>query len=312
MMISVIIPTRNNARYLIERLGPLFRQTLSPDEYEIIVVNNASTDRTEQVLAQLSSEVRNLRCVAEPIMGRSEARNRGIRESCGDLIVFLDDDIEVQTDHLERHRAYHLQAISPIAVVGHVTDVSPIEPAWLADYFYTRQIGGSQWRSSDGGATGGLHFVTQSVSVKRETLELARMAGEGQPLYFDPSLKWRHDGDMGCRLAKAGVLIVRGEDIHCSHHHPRDLRAIWQRSYQIGYDTVRLLEKHPEVRNNVRNLTASSLLNLGLLVICMGLFLPAFAVRPLWPELFRKVIGGLLYYQSNRGYRQALLQRHRP
>ena len=312
MKISIVIPTRNKGELLASRLRPLFHQTLPSDQYEIVVVNNASTDQTSEVLATLRREGENFRWVMEPVPGRPQARNRGIREAAGDLIVLLDDDIEVQPDHLERHLAYHTQATDRMAVVGHVVDVSPIQPAWVADYVLARQ--GMVARAPDAASAGilaGLRLATGNVSLLRSTLDRIRTEADGQPQYFDPSLPMRQDADLGFRLARAGVRFVFAHDIQCYHNHPRGLRFLWQRSYQVGHATVRLVEKHPQAVVAAKYLTASRLVNLGLLAAALGLFGPTFVLRRLWPEPFRKAVGAMLLYQTNRGYQEALQDQSR-
>ncbi|MBU0490768.1 MAG: glycosyltransferase [Chloroflexi bacterium] len=308
VMISVVVPTRNKGESIACRLRSLFRQTLARDRYEIIVVDNESTDDTRQVLAQLSLEAENLRWVTEPIPGRARARNRGIRESAGDLVVFLDDDIQVGTDHLERHLAYHTKS-EPVTVISQVVDVSPTRPSWLRDYLHARQtIGASRSKNQDVRTPLGLYFTTGNVSLLRDTLESIRIGDGNSALYFDPSLNVREDGDMGCRLVKMGVQFLFADDIVCYHNHPRDLDSLLKRSYEVGYSTVRLIEKHPELAAHNR-LTTSIRTNSSLLVACVGLFLPAFLMRPLWTEPFYKIIGGLLLHQANRGYQSAWRER---
>lgn len=308
--VSVIIPTLNSAQHIASLLTPLLEQTLSQDRYEIVVVNNGSTDETSNVLDELSAQAENLRWVMEPRRGRAEARNRGIAESSGELIVFLDDDVEIASDHLERHLAYHKKASEPVAVIGHVVDDSPVQPAWLRDYFLSRQTIGSS--GPTGGHTEiplGLYFITQSVSLSRSTLEDVAMKVGNQKAYFDPTLKRRQDGDVGCRLVKNGVRFIFAEDIVCYHRHPRNLGDMLRRSYEVGRSTARLLEKHPEASAGTKYLTSSPWINSGLLLACLALFGPAFLMRPIWTEPLNKVIGGLLLYQKNRGYQQALSER---
>jgi glycosyltransferase involved in cell wall biosynthesis len=312
MNISVIIPTRNNGLRLADRLRPLFHQTLPADEFEIVVVDNGSSDNTDRVLRQLSEEATNLRWVTEPAVGRARARNRGIWEARNELIVFLDDDIDVSPDHLVQHRTYHMHDPERLAVIGRVVDTSPINPVWLKDYFHARQVAGSgRSKEHSPDVPLGLRFATGIVSLLRDTLEHVRIESERDEsaLYFDPSFIIREDGDLGCRLVKAGVRFVFADDIVGYHHHPRTWQAIKARSYEAGYDWVRLLGKHPEVAAAARRMTAPRLNHLGLLAACVGLFVPAFLIRHRWPEPMRKVVGGLLLYQANRGYRQALKDR---
>jgi glycosyltransferase involved in cell wall biosynthesis len=311
MKISVIIPTRNNAARIAGPLRALARQKLVDSQYELLVIDNGSTDNTATVLEQLHLEMPNLRWITEPTVGRSAARNRGIREATGDLIVFLDDDIFVEANHLERHVAYHLDTGDNMAVVGKVVDASPMKPAWLQDYFHVRQQAGSpknrigsDWR----------YFATGNVSLLLQTLENVRLEGEGPSVYFDPNFTVREDGELGFRLSKAGVRFILADDIICQHKHPRTTKEVLGRSYSIGYSTALLIDKHPETAVlSTQHLPASPPVKWGLLVACILLFCPAFLMRPVWPELLRRVTGAILQYQRIRGYQRARrdLQRKR-
>jgi glycosyltransferase involved in cell wall biosynthesis len=102
--ISAIISTFNRASFLPGLFDSLRDQTLSPDEFEVIIVNNNSTDSTEG----LSKEFINnsigikVRYFAESNQGLSFARNRGIREAEGELVTFIDDDALPERDFFER------------------------------------------------------------------------------------------------------------------------------------------------------------------------------------------------------------------
>ncbi len=85
--VSVIIPTYNRARYLQEALESILLQTLPA--LEIIVVDDGSTDNTEEVVQCVEGPVRLLR---QEHLGVVAARNFGLREATGDLIAWLDSD----------------------------------------------------------------------------------------------------------------------------------------------------------------------------------------------------------------------------
>lgn len=98
-MLSVIIPTRNRADLLAQALSSLTRQTLSPERFEVVVVDNGSTDRTPEVAEK--SALANLRYVHEPSPGLHVGRHSGMRAARGDLLTFADDDIEALPSWLE-------------------------------------------------------------------------------------------------------------------------------------------------------------------------------------------------------------------
>ncbi|MEY2439827.1 MAG: glucosyl-dolichyl phosphate glucuronosyltransferase [Verrucomicrobiota bacterium] len=92
MKISAVICTRNRADYLPQAIRSLAEQNIVRDDYEIIVVDNASTDATEEIVRRLIGETPNLRYVHESSAGLSAARNRGLNEAVAPIVAFLDDD----------------------------------------------------------------------------------------------------------------------------------------------------------------------------------------------------------------------------
>jgi glycosyltransferase involved in cell wall biosynthesis len=90
--ISVIVPTRNRADRLDACLAALARQTVSPDDFEILVVDNGSTDATAARIARWAERRPGLRRVEAPETGVSRARNAGIAAAQGELLAFVDDD----------------------------------------------------------------------------------------------------------------------------------------------------------------------------------------------------------------------------
>ena len=94
-MLSVIVPTRNRAELLELALHSLAQQTLSPSNFEIIVVDNGSRDSTSAVAAQFEKRsAGRIRYVYEASPGLHVGRHYGLRKADGDIVVFMDDDIE--------------------------------------------------------------------------------------------------------------------------------------------------------------------------------------------------------------------------
>jgi len=93
--VSVIIPTLNRARYLESTIESLVKQDFPPLGYEILVLDNNSTDHTQKISHDAVREFdnRNIRYILEPIPGLLSGRHRGAREAAGKILVFIDDDI---------------------------------------------------------------------------------------------------------------------------------------------------------------------------------------------------------------------------
>ena len=113
MLISVIIGTRDRAESLRETLASLSRVRV-PDgtQCEVVVVDNGSKDETRRIISEARHPGAEIRCFSELEPGQARARNRGFRESKGDVILLTDDDlrfpenwIEVMTKPLLQNRA---------------------------------------------------------------------------------------------------------------------------------------------------------------------------------------------------------------
>lgn len=133
--LSLVIATYNGADSLPVTLESLTQQTLDRSLWEVIIVNNNSTDATAQVVdefAKAHPEI-NLRLVEEHNQGLSWARNKGIDESKGDYIVIIDDDETACPELLREYFDYLDTHPHIVAAGGRITPRFPAErPKWLS------------------------------------------------------------------------------------------------------------------------------------------------------------------------------------
>ncbi|MDR2425277.1 MAG: glycosyltransferase [Prevotellaceae bacterium] len=106
--ISVIVCTYNRADCILDALNSLVCQTLPLQLFEILLVNNNSTDNTSELCKTFICDKPefNYHYIVEQNQGLSYARNRGIAEACGEIIVFMDDDAVAEPDYLEELFAF--------------------------------------------------------------------------------------------------------------------------------------------------------------------------------------------------------------
>jgi glycosyltransferase involved in cell wall biosynthesis len=144
MRVSVIVPTFNRAEYLRLALASLVEQSCPAHEFEVLVVDNDSTDdtryTTEQVIQALPQP--SIRYIHEPIPGLLAGRHRGAKEARGDLLVFIDDDIIADSGWLLS--IVQTFADPAVQLVGGRNlpryEVPP--PAWLDGFWRTTPYGG--------------------------------------------------------------------------------------------------------------------------------------------------------------------------
>jgi len=132
--ISAVICTFNRALYLAKAVESLVNQTYSRGHYEIIVVDNGSTDNTREVVEQFGQSA-GIRYIYEPIKGLSQARNTGWQAASGKYIAYLDDDAIASPQWLEKMmEAFETVRPAPASVGGSVTPIWECErPAWLTE-----------------------------------------------------------------------------------------------------------------------------------------------------------------------------------
>ena len=99
IMISVIVPTYNRKNHLKYSIQSVFNQSLTP--YEIIIVDDGSNDGTDAYIKNLQEKHQNIKYFYQKNSGSSAARNRGIIESKGNIIAFLDSDDTWTKNHLK-------------------------------------------------------------------------------------------------------------------------------------------------------------------------------------------------------------------
>jgi glycosyltransferase involved in cell wall biosynthesis len=140
-----VICTYNRCDLLVLALESLCRQSLSPERYEILVVDNASTDATRDVVEEARSTYpqHRIRYLYEAVPGLAVARNAGLAQAVAPLVAYLDDDAKAPPDWLER--ALSLPKIldsMPICIGGPIAPfyTSPV-PAWFRDRYESRSWG---------------------------------------------------------------------------------------------------------------------------------------------------------------------------
>jgi glycosyltransferase involved in cell wall biosynthesis len=150
MSISVIIPTRNRARYLEVALRSISNQTLAASDFEVIVVDNGSTDATRLIVDQAANSLSNLRYAYAPVPGLHVGRHVGMHLASHTNLTFADDDIEAYPTWLETIDGVFLD--DSVAMVGgnNLPRFEGEPPDWFQDL----------WRPPVGSKTQVLHQVS--------------------------------------------------------------------------------------------------------------------------------------------------------
>ena len=136
-MISVIVCTYNRAHYLQDTLAHLLKQEMSINEFEVLVIDNNSSDETENICTVISKENPHFpfQFVKEYVQGLSHARNRGVKEANGNILTFIDDDAFAKPDFV-KNIAQHFTAHKDTMAIGGriIPQYESGPPAWMSKH----------------------------------------------------------------------------------------------------------------------------------------------------------------------------------
>ena len=198
IIISVIVPTHNRHTALIQCLRALATQRFPSEEYEVIVVDDGSTDRTIETVQALAEEIPvRIIVLRQARRGPAAARNLGVRHAQGKFVAFLDDDSVPEPDWL----AEMVSAFDNAPNVGGVSGrrVARAEPGTLASliekYIYTPQ------RS----------VATNNIAYRKVVVDLVGGFDEKFPV---PA--WE-DVDLAARVQDRGYRIIFSDHAIVTH-----------------------------------------------------------------------------------------------
>jgi len=194
LRISVAICTHNGASVLRKALRSIEAQTLPQDDFEVVVVDNASSDETPAIVREASERRRNMRYIREEKLGLSVARNTAARVADAGLLAFLDDDAEAAPQWLEALlSAFDRRSPVPACVGGPVSlDWGGTPPSWLPSRYRGLYSG------LDLGVAG--HYIASP----EEYLIGANMAFRVDAL--------RDNGGFDENLGRRGTTLISGEE----------------------------------------------------------------------------------------------------
>jgi GT2 family glycosyltransferase len=259
--ISVVVPTYNRRASLQRLLEALDRQSYPMTSFEVIVVDDGSSDGTPE-LARGKSSAYQLTVLEQQHAGPAAARNRGVAAASGGLIVFLDDDVEPLADLLWQHVATH--EVHPNAVV--IGPMSPprdwSRPIWVR---WEEEQLLSQYDAMIAGlwSCTARQFYTGNASLARE-----RFTQAGG---FDVSFKRAEDVELAYRLHDLGATLVFNPRAEVLHYAFRSFEA-WRRTpYQYGrYDVVMHRSGRQTLIWALREFQSRNVLNRALVKLLAG------------------------------------------
>lgn len=208
-MVSVIVCTYNRAHYLAATLAHLLKQSASIDSFEVVLINNNSTDHTEDICHEFATENPNFpfRYIVETSQGLSHARNRGIKEVKGDILTFIDDDAFAHNDFMQVITSHFSDNPEIIAIGGKIIPKYEEEvPRWMSK-FLLPLVAALDMGDEVKAFPKGKFPIGANMSIRKEAFEKygdfdVNLGRKGE------SLEGSEEKDLFFRLIKAGAKIT--------------------------------------------------------------------------------------------------------
>lgn len=232
MRSTIQLCTYNRAPLLERVLDACFEQTVGNDAYEIVLVNDGSTDSTPEVIARAQARATcRFEVVNQVNSGLAKGRNAGIARASGERIIFIDDDVlplpNFVEEHLRSHDAHPKAIVRGGAInVESFDDLPP--PVWSIRNY------------------SGNFFWTTNVSVPLATIRAIGGFNESFSEYG-----WE-DIDVGLRLRFGGVRAVFNPQALAYHYKPRprsgNVEKMVRQARAQARTAVQLAQIHPHWR----------------------------------------------------------------
>lgn len=238
--ISVVLPTFNRRNVLHLCLAALAFQTLPEPLWEVIVVDDGSSDDTAGFCKSAQFPYA-LHYVQQENAGAGAARAAGVEAARSEYVLLCNDDTIASSTLLSEHLCVHLKnPRERWAVLGQFQASEACAERALSLWVNTSSFFFPQQSLKTGQLCGASYFVTCNLSLRREAiLALGN---------FDPVFRVAEDTELGARMEQAGYRVFYHPTAHATHEHPQFTTGdLLRRAGQYGAADWLLFQKHPQL-----------------------------------------------------------------
>lgn len=234
--VTVVMPVRNEANYIVRSLTSVMEQDYPAERMEVIVADGMSNDSTREIVKLFQSRFANIRLIDNPGKIAPTGLNRATELAEGEIIARVDGHCEIAPNYI-RHAVEHLQAESvdgvggPIETIGE-TAMAEVIAAAMSSAF---GVGGSAFRTVKDKT---MLADTIAFPVYKRTI-IERAGG------YDEELVRNQDDEYNYRLRKLGAELLLAANVKSKYYSRGTMKKLFKQYFQYGFWKVRVLQKHP-------------------------------------------------------------------
>jgi len=233
--VSVLVPIRNEERYIAQCLQSVIHQDYPQDRMEVLVVDGRSEDRSREIVAEFSLRYPAIKLLDNPQLTAPAAMNLGIRKARGDVLVRVDGHCSLECDYvsqcvecLRRTGADNVGGLLRVAGQGYVGQVI----ALAVNSFFGS--GGSKF-----------HYSSKEQYVDTVYLGAFPRRVFDKVGLFNEKLVRNQDYELNYRIRAAGGRIFLSPAIKSCYHGRSSLTDLWHQYFQYGFWKLKTLQVHP-------------------------------------------------------------------
>ncbi len=270
-LVSVLIPIRNEERFIVRSLGAVLASEYPADRFEILVADGMSTDATRQKIAEIALQYPQIlvRVIDNPGRIVPTGLNLAMKQARGSVIVRVDGHTIISS-------TYVAQCVAALARSGADNVGGQMKAVGVTAVGEAVALA-----TSSPFGVGGARF---HYSKQEEWVDTVYMGAWPKATFdwigcFDEELVRNQDDEFNYRLLGNGGKILLSNLITSTYYNRGSLRDLWRQYYEYGYWKVRVMQKHPK-QIRPRQLVPVSLLS----ALVLGTMLMPFSslIRVLW------------------------------
>ena len=234
--ISILLPVRNEEKFIGPCLDQIFRQEGLGDNFEVIVADGMSTDRTREIIRAYQVEHPNLILIDNPGKIVPTGMNAALRLAHGEIIVRVDGHCMIALDYVSRC-VEHLQKDGVDGVGGPMETIgeTPLSETIAVAMSSPFGVGNSYFRIEKGCTK-----LVDTMPFPAYTRAIIDRVG-----LYDEEMVRNQDDEYNYRIREEGGQVLLAADVASKYFSRGNLGKLWKQYFQYGFYKVRVLQKHP-------------------------------------------------------------------